>query len=31
MKVDLKQLPKGVYIGKISNDNINESVKFILK
>jgi large repetitive protein len=31
IKVDLKQLPKGVYIGRISNNKINESVKFILK
>ena len=29
--VDLKQLPKGIYIGRISNDTINKSVKFILK
>ena len=31
MSVDLKQLPKGIYIGRISNDKINTSVKFILK
>ena len=31
ISVDLKQLPKGVYIGRISNDKINKSVKFILK
>ena len=31
ISIDLKQLPKGVYIGRISNDNINKSVKFILK
>lgn len=31
ISVDLKQLPKGVYIGRISNDKFNKSVKFILK
>lgn len=31
ISVDLKQLPKGIYIGRISNDKINKSVKFILK
>ena len=31
ISIDLKQLPKGVYIGRISNDTINKSVKFVLK
>ena len=31
ISIDLKNLPKGVYIGKISNDKINKSIKFILK
>ena len=31
ISVDLKQLPKGVYIGRITNDKINKSIKFILK
>lgn len=30
ISIDLKQLPKGTYIGRISNDKINKSVKFIL-
>ncbi len=31
ISIDLKHLPKGVYIGRISNDVMNKSVKFVLR